>query len=78
MLHGLRDAGDMWAPLAAKLPHDHTVIVPDLRGMGLSSHPEGGYDKKTQTGDIARVLDRLIAARRHGRGGARLSTNEIG
>jgi pimeloyl-ACP methyl ester carboxylesterase len=27
--------------------------------MGLSSHPEGGYDKKTQAGDIARVLDRL-------------------
>ena len=34
-------------------------IVPDLRGMGLSSHPEGGYDKKTQAADIARVLDAL-------------------
>ena len=21
-------------------------IVPDLRGMGLSAHPDGGYDKK--------------------------------
>ena len=38
----------MWAPLAAKLARDHTVIVPDLRGMGLSSQPAGGYDKKTQ------------------------------
>jgi pimeloyl-ACP methyl ester carboxylesterase len=57
MLHGFGDTGDMWAPLAAKLAGDHTVIVPDLRGMGLSSHPEGGYDKKTQAGDIARVLD---------------------
>jgi pimeloyl-ACP methyl ester carboxylesterase len=59
MLHGFADTGDMWAPLAAALVHDHTVIVPDLRGMGLSSHPEGGYDKKTQGGDIARVLDSL-------------------
>jgi len=59
MLHGFADTGDMWAPLAAVLAQDHKVIVPDLRGMGLSSHPEGGYDKKTQAGDIARVLDNL-------------------
>jgi pimeloyl-ACP methyl ester carboxylesterase len=59
MLHGFADTGDMWAPLAAVLVQDHTVIVPDLRGMGLSSHPEAGYDKKTQGGDIARVLDSL-------------------
>ena len=64
MLHGFGDTGDMWAPLAAALWHDHTVIVPDLRGMGLSSHPEGGYDKKTQGGDIARVLDALQDRRR--------------
>jgi len=57
MLHGFADTGDMWAPLAAELERDHTVIVPDLRGMGLSSHPEGGYDKKTQAGDIAGVLN---------------------
>src|SRR5579862_8425820 len=46
LLHGFGDTGDMWAPLAAELAHDHTVVVPDLRGMGLSSHPDGGYDKK--------------------------------
>src|SRR3982074_89329 len=59
MLHGFGDTGDMWAPLAARLVADHTVIVPDLRGMGLSSHPESGYDKKTHAGDIVRVLDKL-------------------
>ncbi len=59
MLHGFGDTGDMWAPLAAALMQDHTVVVPDLRGMGLSSHPENGYDKKTQARDIARVLDKL-------------------
>jgi pimeloyl-ACP methyl ester carboxylesterase len=58
LLHGFGDSGDMWAPVAAALP-DHTVIVPDLRGMGLSSHPEGGYDKKTQARDIAQVMDEL-------------------
>jgi pimeloyl-ACP methyl ester carboxylesterase len=59
MLHGFADSGDMWAPLAVALIGRRTVVVPDLRGMGLSSHPPGGYDKKTQGQDIARVLDRL-------------------
>jgi hypothetical protein len=27
--------------------------------MGLSAKPAGGYDKKTQGGDIARILDTL-------------------
>jgi pimeloyl-ACP methyl ester carboxylesterase len=34
MLHGFADTGDMWAALATELVTDHTVIVPDLRGMG--------------------------------------------
>jgi len=52
LLHGYGETGDMWAPLAAKLVRDHTVIVPDLRGMGLSERPAGGYDKKTQGQDL--------------------------
>jgi pimeloyl-ACP methyl ester carboxylesterase len=59
MLHGFGDTGDMWAPVAAVLIHKHTVVVPDLRGMGLSSHPKGGYDKKTQARDIEQVMDKL-------------------
>ena len=59
LLHGFGDTGDMWAALAANLAKDHTVVVPDLRGMGLSSIPEGGYDKKTQAGDIRGVLAAL-------------------
>ena len=59
MLHGFADTGDMWAPLATALIGGRTVVVPDLRGMGLSSHPPAGYDKKTQAQDIARVLDKL-------------------
>ena len=59
LLHGYGETGDMWAPLAADLARDHTVIVPDLRGLGLSARPAGGYDKKTQGQDIAGVLDAL-------------------
>ena len=59
LLHGFGDTGDMWAPLAADLARDHTVVVPDLRGLGLSSIPESGYDKKTQAADVRGVLAKL-------------------
>ena len=59
LIHGFGDTGDMWAPLAAELMKDHTVIVPDLRGMGLSAHPADGYTKKNQAADIAGMLDYL-------------------
>src|ERR1700720_4040997 len=72
LLHGYGETGDMWAPLAAELVRDHTVVVPDLRGIGLSSHPASGYDKKTQAGDVAGVLDALKIQK------ADLVTHDIG
>lgn len=59
LLHGYAETGDMWGPMAADLSRERTVIVPDLRGLGLSSKPAGGFDKKTQAGDVAGVLDAL-------------------
>lgn len=59
LLHGFGDTGDMWAPLAADLARDHQVVVPDLRGMGLSSQPASGYDKRNQAADIRGVLTTL-------------------
>jgi pimeloyl-ACP methyl ester carboxylesterase len=72
LLHGFGDTGDMWAPVAAALVTNHTVLVPDLRGMGLSSHPEDGYDKKTQARDVAQVMGAL------GIENADLVTHDIG
>jgi pimeloyl-ACP methyl ester carboxylesterase len=72
LLHGYGETGDMWVPLAGDLARDHTVIIPDLRGMGLSARPAGGYDKKTQGQDIAGLLGALKIAR------ADLVTHDIG
>jgi pimeloyl-ACP methyl ester carboxylesterase len=72
LLHGFGDTGDMWAPLAAVLVKDHTVIVPDLRGMGLSDHPDTGYTKKNQAVDIAGVMDAFNVQK------AELVTHDIG
>ena len=59
LIHGYGDTGDMWIPLAADLAKDHTVIVPDLRGMGLSAVETIGFTKKNQAQDIAGALDVL-------------------
>jgi pimeloyl-ACP methyl ester carboxylesterase len=59
LLHGYGETGDMWEPLAVQLAKTHTVVIPDLRGMGLSAHPGAGYDKKNQGRDLAGVLDAL-------------------
>jgi pimeloyl-ACP methyl ester carboxylesterase len=61
LLHGYGETGDMWVPLAVALARDHFVIVPDLRGLGLSSKPAGGFDKKTQADDLLGVMDALQA-----------------
>ena len=59
-------------PLAIVLAKDHTVIVPDLRGMGRSDHPDTGYTKKNQAVDIAGVMDALKVQK------AALVTHDIG
>ena len=72
LLHGYGETGDMWAPMAVDLASTHTVVVPDLRGMGLSAKPSDGFDKKTQAADMAGVLDQLGIER------ANLVTHDIG
>src|SRR6202166_1856034 len=59
LLHGYAENSDSWPPLAADLMKDNTVVVPDLRGIGRSSKPAGGYDKKTQAKDIRAVATSL-------------------
>ena len=72
LIRGYGETGDMWAPLAADLMRDRTVVVPDLRGLGLSSKPATGFSKKAQASDIAAVLDKLGIAK------ADLVTHDIG
>jgi pimeloyl-ACP methyl ester carboxylesterase len=72
LLHGFGFTGDMWAPLSVVLAKDHTVVVPDLRGMGMSDHPDTGYTKKNQAVDSAGVMDALKVQK------ADLVTHDIG
>jgi pimeloyl-ACP methyl ester carboxylesterase len=59
LVHGFGTSGDMWGHLTSALIKDHTIIIPDLRGSGLSSKPDGGYEKKNLAVDVVGVLDVL-------------------
>jgi pimeloyl-ACP methyl ester carboxylesterase len=59
LLHGYAETGHMWLPLIPKIDDGRPVIAPDLRGIGGSSKPDGGYDKKTAAQDIHALAQSL-------------------
>lgn len=50
-----------WAyrKIMPELARQHTVIVLDIRGMGSSDAPAGGYDKKTMAEDVHQLVRQL-------------------
>ncbi len=59
LLHGYAETSHMWLPLVPQLASNHAVIVPDLRGAGQSSKPEGGYTKAAMAQDIRALVKKL-------------------
>ena len=59
LLHGYAETSHMWRPLIAELAGTHTVIAPDLRGAGKSSHPPEGYTKAELAQDIHALVHKL-------------------
>ncbi|MBV8615537.1 MAG: alpha/beta fold hydrolase, partial [Acetobacteraceae bacterium] len=47
LLHGWPQSWYEWRHVIPRLAETHRVIAPDLRGLGDSSRPLDGYDKKT-------------------------------
>ena len=59
LLHGYTQTSHMWLPLIPLLADSHTVIAPDLRGIGDSERTKEGYDKKTMAQDIHTLVQQL-------------------
>jgi len=59
LIHGFGDTSHMWIPLFDEFERDYTIIAPDMRGLGESSRPAAGYDKKTIAADIHELLKTL-------------------
>ena len=56
LLHGWPQTWYEWRHVMPALAEKFTVIAPDLRGLGDSSRPLAGYDKKTVANDIWRLM----------------------
>ena len=59
LVHGFGQNWYMWNRLLPELSKHFTLIVPDLRGVGESSKPAGGYDKKTMATDLHELMKKL-------------------
>lgn len=56
LLHGYTQTGHMWKPIMAELAKTHTVIVPDMRGVGGSEKAADGYLKTNMAKDIHELV----------------------
>src|SRR5437762_3773177 len=63
LIHGFGDTSHMWIPLFDDFGTDYTIIAPDMRGLGESSRPATGYDKKTIAADINELVKSLVIRR---------------
>lgn len=59
LLHGFPQTWYEWHRIMPALAERYTVIAPDLRGMGASSQPTTGYDRKTVAEDIYQLVRHL-------------------
>jgi len=57
LLHGLMVSGAMFDPLVARLENEFRMIVPDLRGHGLTGDLPGPYEVPSLAADLGAVLD---------------------
>jgi len=57
LLHGWPQTWYEWRHIIPALAQRYTVIAPDLRGLGDSSRPLTGYDKKTVAADIWQLVN---------------------
>lgn len=59
LVHGFGQNWYMWNRLLPELSKHFTVIAPDMRGVGESGKPAGGYDKKNMAVDMHELMKKL-------------------
>jgi pimeloyl-ACP methyl ester carboxylesterase len=63
LLHGWPQTWWEWRHVIPALAQTYSVIAPDLRGLGDTSRPLGGYDKKTIAHDVWLLLAERLGHR---------------
>ena len=65
LLHGWPQTSHAWRQVIPLLAGRYRLIVPDLPGLGDSSIPHEGYDKKTIAADLVEMCGQLGLGRFH-------------
>ena len=65
LLHGWPETWHAWRKVMPLLAQRYRLIAPDLPGLGDSSRPAVGYDKKTIAQDLREMCERLSLPRFH-------------
>jgi pimeloyl-ACP methyl ester carboxylesterase len=63
LLHGWPQTWFSWRHVIERLAPTCRIIAPDLRGLGDSSRPPDGYDKRTMSADIHELLENHLGIR---------------
>lgn len=60
LIHGWPQTWYEWRLIMPVLAKHYTVVAPDMRGLGDSSRPHSGYDKRTISNDIWRLMSEKL------------------
>lgn len=56
LIHGVPESSYAWRHVIPLLADQYRLVAPDVRGLGESSRPYSGYDKRTMAADIWRLM----------------------
>ncbi|WP_244195942.1 alpha/beta fold hydrolase [Paraburkholderia susongensis] len=65
LIHGFPQNWWCWNGVIAELGERYTVVAPDLKGVGLSDKPAGGYTKREMAADLHALVESLHGAPAH-------------
>lgn len=59
LLHGYPQSGEIWRFAGPEFVKTHRVIIPDLRGMGLSGIVSDGFDLPNAADDMHELMEKI-------------------
>ena len=65
LLHGYPQSWYCWRQVITELQNEYSLVAPDLRGLGDTTRPASGYDKRTVAADIYELLREHLGLTRY-------------
>jgi pimeloyl-ACP methyl ester carboxylesterase len=65
LLHGYPQSWFCWRQVITELQNEYSLVAPDLRGLGDTTRPVSGYDKRTVAADVYELLSEHLGLSRY-------------